>query len=64
MPLLPPLPELPPLQERLAALSATSLTPTTSLRGDLRGWLGSVGYGGNQIDAARNAYNGVPLRDA
>lgn len=47
-----------------AELQATQFSPTTSLRGDVRGWLGGVGYGGNQIDRAANSYAGQPLRDA
>lgn len=52
------------LEARLAELQATSFSPTTSLRGDVRWWLGGVGYGGNQINRAANSYGGQPLRDA
>lgn len=38
--------------------------PISTLRGDVRWWIGSVGYGGNQIEAGRNRYAGRPLRDA
>jgi hypothetical protein len=51
------------LETRAAALSATSFSPTSSLRGDVRWWIGSVRYGGNQIEAGRNRYAGRPLRD-
>jgi len=44
-------------------LPAAPFTPTTSLRGDARWWLGGVHYRGNQIDAAGNSYDGQPLRD-
>jgi hypothetical protein len=52
------------LEARLAELDATRFSPTTSLRGDVRWWLGGVGYGGNQINRAANSYGGQPLRDA
>jgi hypothetical protein len=38
--------------------------PISTVRGDVRWWIGSVGYGGNQIEAGRNRYAGRPLRDA
>ena len=64
-------PEPAALQERLggleallAELEATNFSPTTSLRGDVRWWLGGVGYSGNQINRAANTYGGQPLRDA
>jgi len=47
-----------------AALTAPPFAPTSRLRSDVRWWLGSVGYSGNQIDGGRNTYNGEPLRDA
>lgn len=52
------------VQARLAELQATQFSTTTSLRGDVRWWLGGVGYGGNQIHRATNSYAGQPLRDA
>lgn len=52
------------VEARLAALQATDVSPTTTLRGDVRWWLGGVGYGGNQINRAANSYAGQPLRDA
>ena len=51
------------LETRAAALRASGFSPTSSLRGDGRWWLGGVGYGGNQIEAGRNSYAGRPLRD-
>ena len=51
------------LEARAAGLTATTFSPTSSLRGDLRWWIGSVRYGGNQIEAGRNRYAGRPLRD-
>lgn len=52
------------LEGRTAALAATTFSPISSLRGDVRWWLGSVRYGGNQIEPGSNRYNGRPLRDA
>ena len=52
------------LQPRIAALEALQFSTTTSLRGDVRSWLGGVAYGGNQINPGANTYNGRPLRNA
>ncbi|MFZ9464128.1 MAG: hypothetical protein ACO262_11010, partial [Vulcanococcus sp.] len=52
------------LQSRIAALEALRFSTTTSLRGDVRSWLGGVAYGGNQINPGANTYNGRPLRNA
>lgn len=52
------------LEARLAELQATAFSPTTSLRGDVRWWLGGVNPSGNQIDRATNSYAGQPLRNA
>jgi hypothetical protein len=51
------------LETRAAALRASGFSPTSSLRGDGRWWIGGVSYGGNQIEAGRNSYAGRPLRD-
>ena len=52
------------LETRLGELQATQFSASTILWADLRMWLGAVQYGGNQIDRARNTYNGRPLREA
>lgn len=52
-----------PLERRATALAARKVAPISSLRGDVRWWVGSVGYGGNQIETG-NRYAGRPLRDA
>jgi hypothetical protein len=44
--------------------AARDFAPISSLWGDVRWWIGSVGYGGNQIEAGSNSYAGRPLRDA
>jgi hypothetical protein len=40
------------------------VAPISSLRGDVRWWIGSVAYGGNQIEAGGHRYAGRALRDA
>ncbi len=52
-----------PLEARTALRTARQFAPISSLRGDVRWWIGSVGYGGNQIEAGANRYAGRPLRD-
>ena len=52
------------LEVRLGELEATRFTTTSTLRGDVRWWLGAVRYDGNQVDRSSNTYDGRPLRDA
>ena len=52
------------LEARLGELQATQFSTNTILRADTRWWLGAVQYGGNQIDRARDTYNGRQLREA
>ena len=52
------------VEARLGTLEATQFTTTSTLKGDVRWWLGGVDYGGNQIDRAANSYGGRPLRNA
>ncbi|MEB3168816.1 MAG: carbohydrate porin [Synechococcaceae cyanobacterium] len=52
------------LEARVTAPAARPFAPLSSLRGDVRWWIGSVAYGGNQIEAGANRYAGRPLRDA